>query len=365
MAAPAKLRGMLDSLCHLAAHAYHCGEIEAGRRACERILSTPDVPAEIAMVARANRIVYTPLLEQLASPTFHRIDIDPAHDGWSLFNPTVIAHGGDLVAIVRSSNYQIVDGRYVMPEADGQTIRTENLLVRFDAELRPVSRRPLEVTYPKTEYPVDGLEDCRLRAVGTGLGVSATVRNVAPFDGRCRIAIGTIDLATATVTDLRVLDGITTQDHEKNWMPIGRRGGWVYACRHDGHVVTIDQDPDLPGGWQIVRRSPAPVIASEFRGGSQLVPFRGGWLAVIHEVAHTPRGRSYEHRFVWFDERLALASMSQPFWFRESRAIEFAAGLAILPGRVIVSFGVRDAEAWLVELGEEEAWRLLSPLTSG
>jgi hypothetical protein len=57
--------------------------------------------------------------------------------------------------------------------------------------------------------------------------------------------------------------------------------------------------------------------------------------------------------------------MSQPFWFKEPRAIEFAAGLAILPGRVIVSFGVRDAEAWLVELPEEEAWQLLSPVTSG
>jgi hypothetical protein len=95
---------MIDSLCHLAAHAYHCGEIEAGRRACERILSTPDVSPEIAMVTRANRIVYTPLLADLASPTFHRIDIAPAHPGWSLFNPTVIVHGGDLVAIVRSSN---------------------------------------------------------------------------------------------------------------------------------------------------------------------------------------------------------------------------------------------------------------------
>ena len=356
---------MLEHLQALAIHAYYAGETDVGRRACERILSIPGLPAEAAMVARTNRLWYTPTLDELAGTTFQQIDVEPAHEGWSLFNPTLIAHGGDLVGIVRSSNYRIVGGQYVMPEADGGRIRTENLLVRFGADLRPAGRQVIKAEYPQTGYPVDGLEDARLREAATGLGVSATVRNVAPFDGRCRIAVGDLDLAAATVTGLKVLDGVATQAHEKNWMPIEGRGGWVYACSHGGHVVTVDPDPDLAGGWQMAQRSQAPPIAAEFRGGSQLVRFRDGWLAVIHEVAYLNGHRCYEHRLVWFDANLRLAAVSPPFAFREKRAIEFAAGMARHGGRVVISFGVRDAEAWLVAISEDDAWQLLSPVMSG
>jgi len=356
---------MLEHLQALAIHAFYAGDHGAGRRACERILAMPGIGQEAAMQARTNRLWYTQTLDELADATFQRIDVEPAHDGWSLFNPAVITHAGDLVGIVRSSNYRIVDGSYVMPDEDGGRIRTQNLLVRFGPDLRPVSCRQLLAEYPHTDYPVDGLEDCRLRHTATGLGISATVRNVSPFDGRCRIAIGDIDLATASVTALRVLDGIESQDHEKNWMPIEGRGGWLYSCSHGGHVVTVDPDPSLAGGWQLAQRWPASPIAAEFRGGSQLVRVRDGWLSVIHEVAYLNGARAYEHRLVWFDASLRLAATSPPFAFREKQAIEFAGGLARHGDRLVISFGVRDAEAWLVTLTEEQAWQQLSPVTSG
>ena len=356
---------MLEHLQALTVHCYYAGEIDAGRRACERILSMPGLPEEATLLARQNRLWYTPTLDELADVTFQRIDVEPAHDGWSLFNPAIMVHAGDLIGIVRSSNYRIVDGQYVMPDEDAGRIRTENLLVRYGADLEPVSVRPLKCDYPATTFPVDGLEDCRLRHTKTGIGISATVRNVAPFDGRCRIAVGDLDMATANVTGLRVLDGLAAQADEKNWMPIEGRGGWLYAASHHGHVVTVDPDPELAGGWQMCQRSPAPPIAAEFRGGSQLARFRDGWLAAIHEVAYTDGKRCYEHRLVWFDANLQVAALSPPFAFREPRAIEFAAGLACHRGRVVISFGVRDAEAWLVTMSEDQAWQLLSPVTSG
>jgi hypothetical protein len=356
---------MLEHLQALAVHAYYAGEIEAGRRACERILSTPGVPFEVAMQTRANRTWYTQTLDDLLDCRFHRIDVEPAQDGWSLFNPTLIVHGGQLLGLVRSSNYRIVGGRYVMPEADGQNIRTTNLLVQFSDDLKPLSAKPLAASYPETGYPVYGLEDCRLRVANGVLSVSATVRNVAPFDGRCRIAIAALDRDAGTITGLRVLDGLTTQVHEKNWMPIHDRGGWLYSCSHDGHVVTVDPDPDLPGGYQLCRRQAAPKIAGEFRGGSQLIPFRGGYLCLVHETAHLPHGRAYEHRWVWFDQSLSLAMVSPVFAFRERQAIEFAAGLVQIGDRLVASFGIRDAEAWLVDVAAEDVWRLLSPAMCG
>lgn len=343
----------------LCIHAYYVDELPAGRRACERLLSRPLEQATEHMV-RANRTYYTQTLDELAACRFVRIDVEPAHEGWSLFNPTIAFHG-DLIGIVRSSNYRIVDGRYVMPEEDGQTIRTENLLVRFDRDLRPATCRPLAgPEYPTTGYPVTGLEDCRLRAVPGGLAVSATVRDVAPFDGRCRIATADLDTTAAQLSGLKVLSGLKTQEHEKNWMPfMGDRGGWLYAASHNGHVVTVDPNPGLAGGYQIARRGQAPQIASEFRGGSQLIPFAGGWLGLVHEVAVVSDQRVYEHRFLFLDDALRLAKVSPWFAFREPRAIEFAAGLAQVGDRLVASFGVRDAEAWLVEMPAAEIEALL------
>jgi hypothetical protein len=357
---------MVEHLQALAIHAYYAGELDVGRRACERLLSMP-LPPEAEMQVRSNRCWYTQTLDELVQCRFQRIDLEPAHDGWSLFNPTILAHAGELVGIVRSSNYRIVDGQYVMPKADGQTIRTDNLLVRFSSDLQVTSCRAVRgPEYPTTDYPVVGLEDCRLRHTETGIGVSATVRNAAPFDGRCRIGTADLDIDTGEATNLKILDGLSAQEHEKNWMPIEGglfHGGWVYSCSHKGHVVRAGDDPSLAGAYLLLQHAASPVIAKEFRGGGQLVSFDGGYLGVIHEVAMMGDQRAYEHRFVWLDNSLALRRISPAFAFRETRAIEFAAGLALLGDRVVVSFGVRDAEAWLADLAAIDVCQLLTPLS--
>lgn len=354
---------MIDHLSAVLQHAYYCGEIDAGRRAAERILSTPGLPADAEQLARANRTWYTPLIGDLVNATHHRIDVQPAHDGWSTFNPSVLLYGGGLVGIVRSSNYRIVDHQYVMAEGDAGVIRTENILVRFGSDYTVVTQRHIVAPdYPTTGYPVHGLEDCRLWWSPTGVHVSATIRNAAPWtDGRCRIATADLDLRTATLSNLVVLDGIAAQEHEKNWMPIEKRGGWLYAASHNGHVVTVDPHPDVPGGWQLVQRSPAPPIAGRFRGGSQLILWRGGYLGLVHEVAYVDRQRVYEHRLVWFDDALQLRRMSPWFAYRERQAIEFAAGLAYDPHTrsVVMSYGVRDEEAWLCVIPEDDCDAIL------
>jgi predicted GH43/DUF377 family glycosyl hydrolase len=354
---------MVEHLAGLLQHAYYCDEIAAGRRAAEQLLAVPGLAVETEQLARSNRAWYTPLLAELVPAVRHvRIAVEPVHDGWSTFNPTIALVAGDLIGIVRSSNYQIVDHQYRMPEADGGVIRTENILVRFNQDLGVVSQRHIVAPeYPTSGYPVHGLEDCRLRHTETGLGVSATVRNAAPWtDGRCRIATADLDIRSATMSGLRVLDSVSTQEHEKNWMPfLAAPGGWLYGCHHDGHLVTVDGHPELPGGYVLSRRGATTPLAKRFRGGSQLVPFRDGWLGCVHEVCYVGSQRVYEHRFIWLDAGLRLARVSPWFSFRELRVIEFAAGLVVQGDRVVVSYGVHDAEAWVCELPAAAVWEVL------
>jgi len=174
------------------------------------------------------------------------------------------------------------------------------------------------------------------------LRISATVRNHADFDGLARIAE-----ADEYGVVRRMLPEPRPGRHEKNWMPILGRDEYLYSCHESGRVVTVAAQGDR---WETCERGVSPHIARGFRGGSQLVPIDDGWLAVVHEVSDEDGRRTYEHRFVWFDHDLSLIAVSPPFAFRETRTIEFAAGLAVARGRVLVSYGVRDEEAWIVGL---------------
>ena len=352
---------MYEHLHALGIHAYYAGELDAGRRACERLLNLPGLPPEIDKQGRANRTWYTQSLAGITGGQLHveRIACEPAHPGWSCFNPTIAAEENRLLAIVRSSNYRIENGRYVMPQEDAGVIKTENILVEIGT---PGQKTLVPPAYETNGYPVSGLEDCRLRRTAAGWSVSATVRDAEGWDGRCRIGTADLDIDEGRLHGLRVLDWEGLAEHEKNWMPWG--DGWLYACGHGGHTVTIDAEADMPGVYEVRQRGPAPPLAAGFRGGGQVVPFRDGWLAIVHEVAHLDTGRrAYEHRFVWWDETLTLRRWSPLFFFMEKQSIEFAAGLATIDDTVFVSFGVNDAEAWLCRMKGGDVWDLLSPVS--
>ena len=196
---------MHEHLHALGIHAYYAGEHDCGRRACERLLNLPGLPPEIDKQGRANRTWYTQSLAGITGGQLQveRIACEPAHPGWSCFNPTIAADGDRLLVIVRSSNYRIVEGRYVMPEEDAGVIRTENILVEIGT---PGQQTIVPPAYETNGYPVSGLEDCRLRKTAAGWSVSATVRDAEGWDGRCRIGVAKLNIEDARLHGLRVLD---------------------------------------------------------------------------------------------------------------------------------------------------------------
>jgi predicted GH43/DUF377 family glycosyl hydrolase len=349
---------MVEHLHQLAVHAYYAGELDAGRRACERLLGMELTPEKERLVRR-NRSWYTQTIEELVACQFRRFDVEPAADDWSTFNPTIISHDDGYLAIVRSSNYRIVDGQYVIPPADGDRIRTINVLATLDADLAVLSQSAIpQPSYPTSDYPVDGFEDCRLNVIGGEPAVSATVRNWAGRDGTCRIALATLLPYKGCMIDAAMIDEPHKGRHEKNWMPIGGTSAFLHSCWDEGRVATVWRD-----GWKWVidHHDESPAIARGWRGGSQLVDLGDGrWLALVHEVADDTGGRIYEHRFVLFsDDGWRIIGWSPAFAFRESRTIEFAAGLARRGDQLVASFGVRDAEAWMAEMSLAEVLAMI------
>ena len=85
------------------------------------------------------------------------------------------------------------------------------------------------------------------------------------------------------------------------------------------------------------------------------------WVALVHEARHIPGrpyNRYYQHRFVSFKPYGAVDKISQPFFFHD-RQIEFAAGLALVDGKLIASYGIMDKEAWLATMDPDEVIRFI------
>jgi hypothetical protein len=97
----------------------------------------------------------------------------------------------------------------------------------------------------------------------------------------------------------------------------------------------------------------------KWSGGSQLIPHGEGWVSVIHQRRKHKNRVNYTHRFVTYNENLAPTHAGREFYFRGEQ-IEFCAGLVEHQGELILSFGVKDREAWLVRLKRQEFDALLA-----
>jgi len=310
---------------------------QAGYDACARL--TIDRDARLRNEARGNFVHYVKSAGELFGAKVQPIDWKP-DDGYAPMNPSVlIAPNGRRLCLVRTVNYTVATGQY--PTIDGSNIiRTRNHVVEMDESWRPVATHPLTdaTGLPRTSYPVEGFEDCRLWTDGDQLCASATVRDLG--DGRCEMAILAID-SEWRITGARVVRDYEPDRAQKNWMPIlGAPGRFLYLC---DPTTVIDCAPE--GTIERSRVTDIDANLTELRGGSQVIPHRDGWLCLVHEVFFTPE-RVYLHRLVRLNEKFEIDRVTEPFFF-QNKGIEFVAGLAQDGDRFVASFGVNDASAHL------------------
>lgn len=154
---------------------------------------------------------------------------------------------------------------------------------------------------------------------------------------------------------------------EKNWMPcvVGDELKWVYSVEPLVVLPVVDRAVGDDGLKIVAENAPAPstrVEGEQMHGGSQLIPWQGGWLAVTHRIVQSeptdfnplmgawgPTSRCYPHYFVRFDQGLTQATISKPFFFH-APGIEFCGGLAWWKDNLVAAYGVNDSSAWLAEI---------------
>ncbi|HXB28147.1 MAG TPA: hypothetical protein VNV25_25680 [Gemmatimonadaceae bacterium] len=195
-------------------------------------------------------------------------------------------------------------------------------------------------------------EDLRLFDLGGKLGATATV--VEPQSTRVAV------LELNDHGDVVSSRAQPSSHAEKNWMP---------AVTGEDHLrIVYRTQPPVIMDYADGKVWPSPPDTADYqlhgamRGGSQLLPFEDGWIAVVHERLE---GSLYAHRFVRFSQDLSRVSAGPQFVF-EHVGIEFACGLAQWRGRWIVSFGSEDRRARIAVLTSDElaAWLPGKPSTA-
>ena len=127
-------------------------------------------------------------------------------------------------------------------------------------------------------------------------------------------------------------------------MPISVRvsGGEEFAW-----IYSIDPTAILPGPLRA-----CPLALDHLRGGAATA-FKGGYLCVTHEVIDLAKGRIYLHRFVRLNKRFCVTGVS-PAWVFAHHGVEFACGIVYHKGRIFVSYGIKDREAWAMKIDAKE-----------
>lgn len=295
--------------------------------------------------ARNNLYWYIKPLSAWA-PSFdpHKLEFTPP-DAYTPLNPSVALVDDQIKCVIRTVNYTIdQDGRYLIRKV-GAEANSENPIDtrNFLCTLSPYDFSVVDATEIIWQRPapafdlVTGMEDMRLVYDGHDLTVNACVRE-ENAQGVCRQVRARIE--GGDVAEWHTMYPI--QHHEKNWMPWTTPDGARYVYR----LGTV-----IDGRGNVVNEEKPQLYTDSISGSSQVIRFAGAYLAVVHEARYHEGKRFYWHRFALMDDVGALRKLSLPFYLHDKQ-IEFVAGLCWHPDheRLIISYGVRDEEAWVAEV---------------
>jgi hypothetical protein len=288
-------------------------------------------------------------------------------EGTGLMNPSMfIDDDGKIKVNLRHVNYTFYHSEaklfqhqwgpltYIHPEND-MHLRTWNWYCELDNDLNITRFTKVDTSTFDTYEPMwdfVGLEDARIFRWEEKLYLSGVRRDTTKI-GQGRMELSEIIVDQDTVKEIsRVrIEPPVDSYCEKNWMPIMDMPFHYVKWSNPTEVVKVDPTTGVATTAFLTERIP---LNGDFRGGSQLVKFRGYYLAVVHEVNlfKSEVGRKdgvYRHRFLMWDDKFNLIAYSRDFAFMDAH-VEFAVGMAQQGSDMLISFGFQDNAAYVLRM---------------
>jgi hypothetical protein len=310
-------------------------------------------------------------LTQLALATGGQVKpiIIPAADtgGTGTMNPSIFIDGDKILVNVRHINYILYHSekgkfhhewgplQYLHPETD-LTLTTYNYLCELNEDLDLVAHTKVETSLfdVKPLWEFVGLEDCRLFKWNDKLYLCG-VRRDTTTNGQGRMELSEIIYRNHEAIEIsrrRIPSPNGDNSYcEKNWYPILDRPYHFVKWTSPTEIVKVTDEGCQTVVYKEENRLP---IFSDLRGGSQAIPFRDGYLAVVHEtnLFNSELGRknaTYRHRFILFDQYFNIIRYSDRFSFMEGE-LEFCCGAAIKDNDILLTYGFQDNSAFILKM---------------
>ncbi|WJZ48256.1 beta-mannosyltransferase [Synechococcus phage DSL-LC02] len=290
-------------------------------------------------------------------------------NGLGLMNPSIYIDNGKIIVNLRSVNYTFYHSEeklfqhpygpltYVHPENDIH-LRTWNYYLELNDnyEIERYCRVDTSSFPNKELWEFIGLEDARIFRWNGKLYLSGVRRD------EDKIGTGRMELCEIVVTgdrvkqisQLRIQPPLDPNSYcEKNWMPILDKPYHYIKWSNPTELVKIDL---VDGSSEQIFTDDPKEMNGYPRGGSQLVPWKDGYVAITHEVDlfKSEVGRKdavYYHRVMYWDKNFRLQKFSKRFSIMGGH-VEFCVGLAIHNGNMLMTFGFQDNAAYLLKFDE-------------
>lgn len=304
-----------------------------------------------------------------AGGSIHPIIIPASEtNGTGLMNPSIFNDNGRLILNLRHVNYTLYHAEgeqlfinrwgplaYLNPENDLH-LRTTNFFCEIDNNLQVTSFTKIDTSKLDVEpiWEFVGLEDGRLTRWNNKLYLSGVRRDTTP-NGEGRMEMSELEIQDGNVSEIsrsRIQPPVDLTSYcEKNWMAVTDMPNHFVKWTNPTEVVEAD-----PVTGKSIQRFVKQGIGphQNLRGNSQVIPYKGKRICVIHEVdlfnnKLKQKDGKYTHRFVVWDMDWNIEYVSEPFSFMDGE-IEFACGIAEWNGDIIVSFGFQDNAAYLLKI---------------
>jgi hypothetical protein len=291
--------------------------------------------------------------------------------GMGLMNPSIfIDDDGDILVNIRHVNYTLYHSEhdqrffspwgplsYLHPEKD-QRLVTTNYLCRLDKDLNIINYT--EVDYSAFNVPpiweFVGEEDCRITQWDGNYYLIGVRRDTTP-NGQGRMEYSKIELdktnwTAKEVQRVRIPPPIDVNSYcEKNWMPILDMPYHFVKWAMPTEVVKAN--PDKSECEQVLVKQ-TPSVPIDQRGGTNIVSWGDYYIAFTHEVKLwrnylNQKDSIYRHRMIVWDKEFNFVGLSNSFAFLDT-PIEFCVGAAVRNGKLLLSFGVQDNAAFVLEV---------------
>jgi len=331
--------------CYSVAAKHNPDHANVGFKICDDLSLDRKVPKNVLQGARNNIYHYCSSIDtHLPSWKAKRLSFSPPA-GYNQHNCSIARFDDRILLMERTITYT-VDGNGGYHTLDNEHSR--NFLLNIDPG--SLDDFPIQEVLPPKDFPspvsnsVYGWEDLRLCERDGEPWVVGCVceQNREGMAEQYLASVG----QDGRLQDWRKITPIATpRRHEKNWMPLSNGSlNFVYSC---------DPTRIIDDSGKTVKETKPPIAADHFRGGSQLIPYEDGYLALIHSKSYINKMSWYYHRFVAFNCDLELSGVSLPFIFTpgddQRRAYQYAMGLCwhLDADRLLVSYQTDECRSWL------------------